>query len=52
MGGRRTRCIARPIELYDIAPSDSIDEKNERRLKRRAREYYLRGRLTLRADPD
>jgi hypothetical protein len=45
-------CIAKAIELYDVAPSDSIDSANERWLKRRAREYCLRGTLTLTADPD
>jgi hypothetical protein len=44
--------IARAIELYDIIPGDSIDSANERWLKRRAREYCLRGRVTLTADPD
>jgi len=28
--------VAQAIELYDIAPSDSIDSANERWLKRRA----------------
>jgi hypothetical protein len=44
--------IARAIELYDVAPSDSTDAANERWLKRRAREYCVRGRVTLTADPD
>jgi hypothetical protein len=44
--------VAKAIGLYEIAPTDSVYSANERWLKRRAREYCVRGRLTLTADPD
>ena len=45
-------CISIVIGLYDLIPGESIEKGNERWLKRRAREYCLRGALTLTADPD
>jgi hypothetical protein len=50
--GDDCEAVAKAIGLYDIAPGDSIDSANERWLKRRAREYCLRGSVTLSADPD